>query len=57
MAKEGNSFYNKIAQTNVMPDAMLQGVSYGDFALLMTLKDKPQKVMAELEDNHSKELK
>lgn len=44
MARKKESFYNKIASTNIMSDGMLKEVSYGDFALMMALKDKPQDV-------------
>lgn len=57
MEKRKNSFYNRISQTNVMPDGMLQEISYGDFALMSILKDKPQEVMTELESDYNKELK
>lgn len=57
MAKGKKSFYNRVSQANVMSDGMLQEVSYGDFALMSALKDKPQEVMTELEGDHNKELK
>ncbi|WP_425446310.1 hypothetical protein [Dethiothermospora halolimnae] len=42
MAKSEHSLYNKIAQNNIMSDGMLSEVNYGDFALMMVLKDKPE---------------
>lgn len=41
MAKEKNWLINSISQSNIMSDAMLNEVSYGDYALLMVLKDRP----------------
>ncbi len=42
LAKSEHSLYNKIAQNNIMSDGMLSEVNYGDFALMMVLKDKPE---------------
>ncbi|WP_183108773.1 hypothetical protein [Thermohalobacter berrensis] len=42
------SLYNRIASANIMSDGMLKDISYGDFALMMVLKDranKPQKII------------
>ncbi len=41
MAKRYNRFFNKVSQTNTMPDGMLKEVSEGDLAWLMVLKDRP----------------
>ncbi|WP_202708707.1 hypothetical protein [Sporosalibacterium faouarense] len=57
MAKRKNTFFNRISQSNIVSDAMLKEVNYGDYALMMALKDKPQKVMSELDSDYTKELR
>lgn len=57
MPRRKRNFYNRVSQANVMSDGMLQEVSYGDFALMSALKDKPQEAMTELESDYNKELK
>jgi len=41
MARDNKSFYWKISSANVLSDGMLKEVSYGDFALMTALKNKP----------------
>ncbi|MGF7059828.1 hypothetical protein [Brassicibacter mesophilus] len=41
MARDNKGFYWKISSANVMSDGMLKEVSYGDFALMSALKNKP----------------
>lgn len=41
MAKNNKGFYWKISSANVLSDGMLKEVSYGDYALMSALKDKP----------------
>lgn len=39
-----NSFYNEIAQTNILPDGIQNSIKYEDYALYMVLKDKPKDI-------------
>ncbi|WP_352418339.1 hypothetical protein [Proteiniborus sp.] len=48
MANNRRPFYWKFSNANVMSDGMLKDISYGDYALMMVVKDKP----LEQEDNH-----
>jgi len=48
MAKGNKGFYWKISSANVLSDGMLKEVSYGDFALMSALKNKPP----ELKNKH-----
>jgi len=50
MAKDSKSFFGRISAANVMPDGMLSEISYGDYALMMALKDKPE----DEKNNHKK---
>lgn len=40
MDKDNNNFYKDLYQANIMPDGLLNPVSYQDYALMMVLKDK-----------------
>lgn len=48
MDKDNNNFYKDLYHANIMPDGLLNPVSYQDYALMMVLKDK------DLKDNHVK---
>lgn len=41
MANNRRPFYWKFSAANIMSDGMLKDISYGDYALMMTVKDKP----------------
>ncbi|SCG81975.1 hypothetical protein DW1_0355 [Proteiniborus sp. DW1] len=40
MANNRRPFYWKLSSANIMPDGMLKGISYGDYALMMAVQDK-----------------
>ncbi len=54
MDNYNKSFMSTLSQTNIMSDGMLQGISYGDYALLMVTKDKPNKDINKLVENKRK---
>ncbi|SDZ18336.1 hypothetical protein SAMN05660462_02140 [Proteiniborus ethanoligenes] len=41
MSNNRRPFYWKFSSYNVLSDGMLKDISYGDYALMMTVKDKP----------------
>lgn len=41
MANNRRPFYWKFSNANVMSDGMLKDISYGDYALMAAVKDRP----------------
>lgn len=41
MANNRRPFYWKFSKANVMSDGMLKDISYGDYALMVAVKDTP----------------